>query len=165
MESGAAFEGFSEGHLGFRPTYKFDRAKGDDESTKLAVNRYDSGPKQRVPAWTDRVLYRRRLQHEGGGGGADWRLKLDQYDSVEGFMVSDHKPVFAAFRARISNRGWKPGETNAGEPPGNLPDAPSNIHAGSVLPGLDEETTRLMTVRENTVVRQNKKRSAVCTLQ
>lgn len=41
-------QGFAEGPLRFRPTYKLD----------LGTDAYDSGPKRRVPAWTDRVLFK-----------------------------------------------------------------------------------------------------------
>ena len=42
------FEGFQEHMLTFGPTYKFDRSS----------NIYDSSKKQRIPAWTDRILFR-----------------------------------------------------------------------------------------------------------
>lgn len=45
------FSGYSEGPLNFRPTYKFD--SGTDT--------YDTSSKQRVPAWTDRILYSGRV--------------------------------------------------------------------------------------------------------
>ena len=57
-----------EGPLHFRPTYKFDKNSDD----------YDTSAKHRVPAWTDRILYkavRSRHTHESAflrvpGGGA-----------------------------------------------------------------------------------------------
>lgn len=51
MVSGCIFHGFTEGAVAFNPTYKFD--KGTDV--------YDSGDKQRIPAWTDRVLFKGAL--------------------------------------------------------------------------------------------------------
>ena len=51
MKTNPAFVGYMEGPLNFKPTYKFD--KGSDT--------YDTGPKQRIPSWTDRILYK------GGG--------------------------------------------------------------------------------------------------
>ena len=48
MASGYIFHGLTEASLGFNPTYKFDR--GTDV--------YDSGEKKRIPAWTDRILFK-----------------------------------------------------------------------------------------------------------
>lgn len=48
---GHIFRFLHEPPINFAPTYKFD--KGDPN--RLA---YDSSDKQRVPAWTDRVLFR-----------------------------------------------------------------------------------------------------------
>ena len=45
-----SFRGFTEGRLTFAPTYKFDPFSDD----------YDTSEKMRIPAWTDRVLWRRR---------------------------------------------------------------------------------------------------------
>ena len=44
------FKGFNEGDTNFAPTYKYD----------LFCDDYDTSEKNRVPAWTDRVLWRRR---------------------------------------------------------------------------------------------------------
>ena len=47
---GSVFEGFEEGQIEFAPTYKYDLFSED----------YDTSEKCRIPAWTDRVLWRRR---------------------------------------------------------------------------------------------------------
>lgn len=44
------FRGFNEGEIAFAPTYKYDLFSED----------YDTSEKMRIPAWTDRVLWRRR---------------------------------------------------------------------------------------------------------
>lgn len=44
------FRGFIEGKITFPPTYKYDLFSDD----------YDTSEKMRIPAWTDRVLWRRR---------------------------------------------------------------------------------------------------------
>ncbi|XP_032229504.2 synaptojanin-1 [Nematostella vectensis] len=44
------FRGYVEGELRFAPTYKYDLFSDD----------YDTSEKMRIPAWTDRVLWRRR---------------------------------------------------------------------------------------------------------
>ncbi|KAJ7284044.1 inositol polyphosphate phosphatase [Mycena rebaudengoi] len=78
IDSGAAFAGYEEGPLLFRPTYRYD----------LGTNIYDTSEKMRIPAWTDRILYR--------GGSLD----LAVYSRAE-LKGSDHKPVFGIFRAAI----------------------------------------------------------------
>lgn len=77
-DDGEVFLGYSEGALTFRPTYKYDN--GTDE--------YDSSEKQRIPAWTDRVLYKGEGLHLRGYGAADLR-------------TSDHRPVYALFEAVV----------------------------------------------------------------
>ncbi|XP_066475173.1 synaptojanin-1 isoform X2 [Tiliqua scincoides] len=48
--SGQIFRGFLEGKVAFAPTYKYDLFSDD----------YDTSEKCRTPAWTDRVLWKRR---------------------------------------------------------------------------------------------------------
>ncbi|KAI0082404.1 inositol polyphosphate phosphatase [Panus rudis PR-1116 ss-1] len=78
MDNGDAFPGYIEGPLLFRPTYKYD----------LGSDKYDTGEKMRIPAWTDRILYK----------GSD--LDLSVYSRAE-LKTSDHRPVFALFRSTI----------------------------------------------------------------
>ncbi|KAI5119506.1 hypothetical protein M0805_002442 [Coniferiporia weirii] len=78
MDSQAAFVGYEEGPLLFRPTYKYD----------LHSQRYDTSEKARIPAWTDRILYK----------GTE--LDLVVYSRAE-LLGSDHRPVFSIFRAEV----------------------------------------------------------------
>ncbi|KAI1286278.1 Phosphatidylinositol 4,5-bisphosphate 5-phosphatase A [Halotydeus destructor] len=75
--SGEIFNGYTEMTPRFRPTYKF----------YAGTDQYDQ---YRVPAWTDRILFRSKQY------GA---LQVDQrsYDAHEKFRFSDHKPVSAEY--------------------------------------------------------------------
>lgn len=79
IERGNVFKGFREGPLSFRPTYKYD----------VGTDNYDTSPKERVPSWTDRILYKVK------GGG----IKVDvcDYDAINFIKSSDHRPVKAVF--------------------------------------------------------------------
>jgi len=46
MDTGAAFAGYIEGPLLFRPTYRYD----------VGTDYYDTSEKMRIPAWTGRLL-------------------------------------------------------------------------------------------------------------
>ena len=91
-EAGNVFQGFNEGQLTFAPTYKYDLFSED----------YDTSEKCRVPAWTDRILWRRRNPDPAQGqtkpltspGSAHWygRAELKQ---------SDHRPVFGVFDIEV----------------------------------------------------------------
>jgi synaptojanin len=69
MRQGLVFPGFQEGELHFDPTYKYDNG----------THTYDSSEKERIPAWTDRVLF---------SGNA---IELLEYNRGEQLM-SDHRP-------------------------------------------------------------------------
>ncbi|CAK7897513.1 polyphosphatidylinositol phosphatase Inp53p [[Candida] anglica] len=85
-----AFYGFKEGAIKFYPTYKFDKGTSD----------YDSSEKQRVPSWTDRVLYRKGPSSRNNSS----RSTLTQlnYNSVMDIMCSDHKPVYSTYRGPVT---------------------------------------------------------------
>ena len=68
---------FQEGEIDFMPTYKFDK------DTQI----YDTSSKNRVPSWTDRILFKSKSES----------VKLLEYFSVPSITFSDHKPVFAVF--------------------------------------------------------------------
>lgn len=77
-----AFRGFREAPVRFYPTYKYDKG----------TSNYDSSEKQRVPSWTDRVLFR---SHAGE------KLQQLNYNAVMDVFVSDHKPVYGTFKSRV----------------------------------------------------------------
>ena len=87
MKTNAAFEGFSEGPLNFKPTYKFDRGTDD----------YDSSKKQRIPSWTDRILY----SSSGRRSSSQPPPVLLNYSSANNLRTSDHRPVYGSFRSKI----------------------------------------------------------------
>ena len=75
MGSGAVFQGFAEGEIAFRPTYKFD---------KRQPQLYDQSEKQRIPAYTDRVLWRPSPAHDWPPGAPVplWRAAEDDDDGA-----------------------------------------------------------------------------------
>ncbi|KAJ3256506.1 hypothetical protein HK103_005504 [Boothiomyces macroporosus] len=78
MKTNRVFMGFTESPPKFDPTYKYDNDSAQ----------YDTSEKNRVPAWTDRVLYK--------GKG----IKLLEYSRGEQTM-SDHRPVKAVFEVEV----------------------------------------------------------------
>ncbi|CEG77460.1 Putative Phosphatidylinositol phosphate phosphatase [Rhizopus microsporus] len=78
MSQGNVFPGYKEGLITFLPTYKYD----------VGTDIYDTSEKQRIPGWTDRILYK---------GG---QLRQLQYSRAE-LYTSDHRPVFALFEADV----------------------------------------------------------------
>lgn len=76
-----AFQGFNEAPITFKPTYKFD------VGTKI----YDTSEKRRIPAWTDRILYR---------SFSEQSIECLMYDSSN-LLISDHLPVNSLFNISI----------------------------------------------------------------
>ena len=116
---GNVFWGFQEGRITFPPTYKFDTDKTRRRSRaipelemesslapeeaggdviKRKVSRYDSSAKQRVPSWTDRVLFR---QHPGIEGDC---ITVSAYNTCMDINWSDHKPVYAHLSIDIDRK-------------------------------------------------------------
>ncbi|RCI04211.1 inositol polyphosphate 5-phosphatase [Rhizopus stolonifer] len=79
MRLGNVFSGYHEGLITFYPTYKYD----------VGTDIYDTSEKQRIPGWTDRIVFKGE------------QLKQLQYSRAELF-TSDHRPVFGIFEADIT---------------------------------------------------------------
>jgi hypothetical protein len=69
----------AEAPLNFYPTYKLD----------IGSNEYDTGPKKRIPSWTDRILFK------------PTGMRCLAYDSVTDIMISDHRPVYGSFLVNV----------------------------------------------------------------
>jgi len=85
---GLIFNGYKEDTITFLPTYKYDPG----------TNHYDTSSKQRVPSYTDRILYK---SHKSTP------LTPLHYSSVNGVLTSDHKPVWGMWETTV-----KPGKDN-----------------------------------------------------
>lgn len=82
MASGETFPFYDEMEITFSPTYKFDHDS----------NNYDTSEKQRIPAWTDRILHMSRNNI----------IKQLSYNSVDSIRFSDHRPVYALFTMSVN---------------------------------------------------------------
>jgi hypothetical protein len=77
------FSDFHEAPINFAPTYKYDLFSDD----------FDTSEKCRAPAWTDRVLWRRRpLQRNNPEG---WSAGSCLWYGRAELKQSDHRPVLA----------------------------------------------------------------------
>ena len=85
MRADAVSRGFHEPSPAFDPTFKFDKW----------TDTYDTSAKQRVPAWTDRVLYR-------SPPGLERAIVPTAYTSCPAVRASDHKPVAASFDVLVN---------------------------------------------------------------
>lgn len=84
MVAGQTFPFYQEGAIEFLPTYKFD----------LGNDHYDTSEKARIPAWTDRILYKIDTTK-----GTDMRQTA--YKSAMDLRFSDHRPVYSTFNVKI----------------------------------------------------------------
>ncbi len=88
------FMGFDEAPIAFAPTFKFD----------VGTNTYDTSAKQRVPSWTDRILFRSRNSVHGGGTVEAPSIVPLAYGCVLEAMSSDHKPVYAVLEVPLDTQ-------------------------------------------------------------
>ncbi|XP_021962271.1 synaptojanin-1 isoform X2 [Folsomia candida] len=84
-EKDNVFEGFNEGEINFAPTYKYDLFSED----------YDTSEKCRIPAWTDRVLWKRNMPLSDMTPPHDWDAGRCSYYGRAELKQSDHRPVVA----------------------------------------------------------------------
>lgn len=85
------FEDYLEGDITFPPTYKYDLFSDD----------YDTSEKCRAPAWTDRVLWKKRKLFPEEDQLDDWNPgKLIHYGRAD-LKQSDHRPVIAILEVDI----------------------------------------------------------------
>ncbi|XP_053187256.1 synaptojanin-1 isoform X1 [Scomber japonicus] len=108
--AGLVFRGFIEGKLDFAPTYKYDLFSED----------YDTSEKCRTPAWTDRILWKRRkwnfeqtAEEMNVVGAAStsaeneddpdnpWSPGTLKYYGRAELKTSDHRPVVAVIDVDI----------------------------------------------------------------
>ncbi|EGW32822.1 uncharacterized protein SPAPADRAFT_49762 [Spathaspora passalidarum NRRL Y-27907] len=82
MANGESFPFYNELEIKFPPTYKFDNG------TKT----YDTSEKQRIPAWTDRILYQSPTNI----------VKPLVYNCDQDLIFSDHRPVYAMFKITVN---------------------------------------------------------------
>ncbi|KPP76324.1 synaptojanin-1-like [Scleropages formosus] len=95
------FHGFIEGQIDFPPTYKYDLFSDD----------YDTSEKCRTPAWTDRILWKRRkwnfdktaeemnlvcaAEDDDDKSQYTWTTGILKYYGRAELKTSDHRPVVA----------------------------------------------------------------------
>ncbi|XP_062211836.1 type IV inositol polyphosphate 5-phosphatase 11 isoform X1 [Phragmites australis] len=87
-EKGEVFDGYCEGTLLFKPTYKYN----------VGSSSYDTSYKIRVPSWTDRILFK-----VDNSSGLD--AILSSYESLDCVQSSDHKPVKAHLCLKVRSDG------------------------------------------------------------
>lgn len=112
MKQSLVLENFTEPPLNFRPTYKYD----------LNSDEYDTGKKQRIPSWTDRILYMTNDQ-----------LSCVAYNSEDSIRTSDHRPVYASFVVQFNAFVSLDDQQNALVPPTGLVKFTSESQVCSIM--------------------------------
>lgn len=82
-KEGAALVAFTEGKLGFAPTYRYKKNEFDEKKGERVLS-----TKLRVPSWCDRILL------------ASWpnsSVRWTSYGACQSLVSSDHTPVFSQF--------------------------------------------------------------------
>ena len=83
LSENTAFLKFLEGKIEFPPTYRFN----------CGTNSFDSSKKRRVPAWTDRIIYKAKSSDD---------LSQKTYGCISSCVTSDHKPVYSQFSLKFN---------------------------------------------------------------
>lgn len=100
MRKGTVFTGFHESPIDFPPTFKYN----------IGTNDFDS-VKNRIPSWTDRILFKENVTNTPPGKHRDAKGADDDgsfsnhphgittvmYKSLHHYKISDHKPVIGHF--------------------------------------------------------------------
>lgn len=87
QKEGKVFRNYIEGQINFPPTYKYDINSED----------YDTSEKCRVPAYTDRILFKKKYPTRCGEDITSLNYgKIAHYGRAE-LKTSDHRPVVAEF--------------------------------------------------------------------
>lgn len=76
------FQGYQEGRINFKPTYKFD----------LEKDVYDTSAKLRIPSYTDRILFHSKKKNG---------ITCTCYDAVMNLKKSDHRPVYGLYEVLL----------------------------------------------------------------
>jgi hypothetical protein len=104
MENKAVLNNFVEPPLNFKPTYKFN----------IRSDLYDTGKKQRIPAWADRILYvpkplrvindnaiistnSEAKEFSNNSVTIPVGIQCITYNADFALRTSDHRPVYASF--------------------------------------------------------------------
>jgi hypothetical protein len=107
MGRNRVFEGYSEGKVNFRPTYKYNvktdtyekqalyNETANDLHDALNVNSNNfPAAKVKLPSWTDRVLWKVNNKTINS-------VQLIQYSCINTLTISDHKPVYTLFDVQV----------------------------------------------------------------